>query len=113
MEPAVIRTEQHGETVVVVTSGELDLSVSDHLASTIAAAGDRPTVVSLSDCTYIDSTILTVLVKSTKAREGRLAIVLPPQHRLHRIFEIANVNHILTIVGSLDDAIASQTNAAG
>lgn len=106
VQQAVIRVEQQGDVPVVVTSGELDLSVAETLAGRIATLADGPAVVSLADCTYIDSTILTVLVKSTKARNGNLAIVLPPVHRLRRIFEIANVNHILNVVGTLDEAIA-------
>jgi anti-anti-sigma factor len=106
VQPPAIRVERHGDVSVVVTSGELDLSVSELLAERIAAIGDERAVVSLADCTYLDSTILTVLVKSTAAREGRLAVILPVTHKLRRIFEIANVNHILNVVGTLDEAIA-------
>ena len=109
VQPAVIRLEQQGEASIVATSGELDLSVADALADRIASLGDGPAVVSLVECSYIDSTILTVLVKSTKARDGKLAIVLPAGHRLRRIFEIANVNHILNVVATLDEAIAFET----
>jgi anti-anti-sigma factor len=105
VQPAVIRLEQLGDVTIVVTSGELDLSVSDALAERIASI-DGHAVVSLADCTYIDSTILTVLVRSTNARNGKLAVVLPVGHRLRRIFEIANVSHILNVVGTLDEAIA-------
>ena len=111
MQPAHIRTEKHGDVSVIVTSGELDLSVSAQLTDQIAAAGDDPAVVSLVDCTYLDSTILTVLVQSTKSREGRVTVVLPPTHRLRRIFEIANVNAILTVVPSLDEALALAAHA--
>jgi anti-anti-sigma factor len=111
VQPALIQTEWHGDLAVIVTSGELDLSVSTLLADQIEAVGDGPAAVSLVECTYLDSTILTVLVQSTKARDGRLTVVLPHAHRLRRIFEIANVNAILTVVGSLDEALALASNA--
>lgn len=109
MQPAIIRVERAGDAGVVATSGELDLSVADQLAERIDALGGVA-VVSLEECTYIDSTILTVLVRATKARDGGLVVVLPLGHKLRRIFEIANVNAILNIAASLDEALAFATN---
>jgi hypothetical protein len=51
-----------------------------------------------------------VLVRATKARDGGLVVVLPLGHKLRRIFEIANVNAILNIAASLDEALAFATN---
>jgi len=109
VQPAIIRLERVGNGDVIVASGELDLSVAEQLADRIAEVHGAA-VVSLEECTYLDSTILTVLVKATKARGGGLVIVLPAGHRLRRIFEIANVDAILNVVASVDEAIAFQTN---
>lgn len=109
MQPAIIRLERVGDVDVILASGELDLSVADQLAGRIDEVRGAA-VVSLEECTYLDSTILTVLVKATKARDGGLVVVLPLGHRLRRIFEIANVNAILNVAASRDEALAFQTN---
>jgi anti-anti-sigma factor len=109
VQPAIIRVERADNADVILASGELDLSVAEQLADRIDAAPGAA-VVSLEECTYIDSTILTVLVKATKARDGRRVVVLPLGHRLRRIFEIANVDAILNVVASRDDALAFQSN---
>jgi anti-anti-sigma factor len=100
-----------GDVSIIVTSGELDLSVADSLAGRIAAVVG-PAIVSLVDASYIDSTILTVLIKGTKAHAG-LVVLLPAAHRLRRIFEIANVNAILNVAATHDEALALARAANG
>jgi anti-anti-sigma factor len=109
VQPAIIRVERIGDVDVIATSGELDLSVADQLAQQIDAVPGAA-IVSLEGCSYIDSTILTVLVKATKARDGKLVVVLPLGHRLRRIFEIANVGEILNVAADLNEALAIQSN---
>ncbi|MBD5604721.1 MAG: STAS domain-containing protein [Candidatus Eremiobacteraeota bacterium] len=105
MQPADIQLETDGDVRIVVTAGELDLSVAELLAERIETAASGPVVVSLAACTYADSTILTVLIKATKAHPA-LVVLLPATHRLRRIFEIANVDAILSVAATHDEALA-------
>jgi anti-anti-sigma factor len=111
VQPADIRLVRDGDVSVIVTSGELDLSVADQLAERIAPVAG-PAIVSLVDASYVDSTILTVLIKGTKAPPG-LVVLLPTTHRLRRIFEIANVNAILNVAATHDEALALARAAHG
>ena len=62
------------------------------------------TIVDLTTCNFIDSTGLGVLV--TQHRDKRnLIVVLPPEHRLERIFELTGLNEYLSIVPTRETAL--------
>lgn len=101
-----------GEQPVVGVAGEIDLSKAPELSSAIERTESPSVIVSLVECRYLDSTILTVLVHQSDARDGRLFIVLPPAHRLRRLFEIAQLDTKLDIRASLPDALAAAAAAS-
>ena len=98
---------------VLPLPGEFDLSNEAELEAAIAAAcacGDA-IVLDLSDTQYIDSTVLTVLVRQRIARGKNLRVVLPLQHRLRRIFEITSLDTELRLFSNLDEALVEQPTA--
>lgn len=101
-----------GEQPVVGVAGEIDLWKAPELSAAIERPASPSVIVSLVECRYLDSTILTVLVQQSDAREGRLFIVLAPAHRLRRIFEIAKLDTKLDLRASLVDALAAATAAS-
>jgi anti-anti-sigma factor len=67
-------------------------------------------LVDLSDCTFLDSTMLTVLLvaaKQLRLRGGELAVAIPAGTQVHRIFEVMNVDTLVAMHESLPVAIAS------
>ena len=68
---------------LVQMHGEHDLSGREALAEALARASDQLNVlVDLSECTFMDSSVLGVLIpagQAIKQRGGRLELVIPPE----------------------------------
>ena len=88
---------------VIAVTGELDLSAASRFAITLSRAADSPAeglMVDLSNCSFIDSTGVSLLLnasrRQTRAREG-LAIVCP-NPTPHRVFEMTGTLDTLNVV---------------
>ena len=88
---------------VIAVTGELDLSAATQFARTLSRAADSPAqglMVDLSNCSFIDSTGVSLLLnasrRQTRAREG-LAIVCP-NPTPYRVFEITGTLDTLNVV---------------
>jgi anti-sigma B factor antagonist len=88
---------------VIAVTGELDLSAASKFARTLSRAAASPPeglMVDLSNCSFIDSTGVSLLLnasrRQTRAREG-LAIVCPNPTPF-RVFEITGTLATLNVV---------------
>ncbi|MGC2128814.1 MAG: STAS domain-containing protein [Candidatus Aquilonibacter sp.] len=90
---------------VLSVTGELDIAAAPWFDEIIASklAGDLPLVIDLSACSYLDSTILNVLIRAANAAPNRVGVVVPPDSRLRRIFHITGLEDALRLSGSRDD----------
>ena len=92
-----IRTERSGEdTFVVSLAGEHDLytapKVKEELRSVIAA-GARTTVVDLTETTFLDSTMLHVLLSArNELRDGGRLLLVTDDATVKKVFEIAGID---------------------
>ena len=87
-------------TAVVRVHGELDYSTSDRLSEAIEgtqSVAPRPVVIDFSECRYIDSTVLTVLIRANKTLGDALRVVIPRDSHLRRIFTITNLDRVMQI----------------
>ena len=98
---------------VVPLAGEFDLSLSKALEEFITAAhdGSKSVVIDLSGASYIDSTVLTVLVRQKKALGSYFRVVVPKTAKLRRIFEITQLQTQLEIEESLAAGMGSRVTA--
>jgi anti-anti-sigma factor len=87
---------------VLRACGEFDLASASDLESAIAGAlrTTLPLILDLAACQYIDSTILRVLVHAVREAPGRVGIIVPPDARIRRIFEMTGLHVLLPIAGS-------------
>ena len=103
-------TERDGCTVVAV-KGEVDLATAPTLKNRLlelVANGSREIVVDLSSTDFLDSTGLGAVVaayKRVRAHEGNLSLVATAA-RVKRVFEITNLDRVVPICGSVDEACA-------
>ena len=108
---AVEITAPSPEVAVVTLRGEHDLHSWSEVTLALANASQRPSVlVDLTECTFLDSSMLTVLLvaaKQLRLRAGTLAVVIPPGAHVLRIFEVMNVDTLLAVHESMPAAIAS------
>jgi anti-sigma B factor antagonist len=101
-----ISFEAHATRTIVRVAGELDFSTSDRLDAAIAQTPDTvglPVIVDFTECRYIDSTVLTVLVRASKTFGDRLRLVIPAHSHVRRIFKITNLDRMISIGERLDD----------
>lgn len=103
------------DVVVLLAGGELDFAASPQLRERIAEhvnTGRKHLVLDLSSATFIDSTVIGVLVGALmRLREsggGSLAIVCPEENQaVLRIFEIAGVSNVFALHRSREEALAA------
>jgi anti-anti-sigma factor len=101
----ILESRPDGEILHVF--GEVDLTSVDELRSAIdrAAASGPHVIVDLEPCTYIDSTILSVLMRASDTYAGRFQIVVPPTGIVRRVFTITSLIGQLPVIekiGGLD-----------
>ena len=106
----VINVESVEGATVMRPMGDVDLARSPalrrHLATVI---GQRPQrlVVDLSEVPYMDSSGVATLVEAMRlARDARTQLVLAGlQSRVRSIFEIARLDMVFRIVGTVADGV--------
>jgi anti-sigma B factor antagonist len=96
---------------VITLRGESDSFVAPRVRADLATAlgTEAPLVVDLSQATFIDSTIVGVLLEGLAAcekRERPLVLLLPDDAapEVHRLFEITGLADVLPVVRSWDEA---------
>jgi anti-anti-sigma factor len=110
---ATIEVRLHSHAASVVTlRGEHDLDSRPGVMLALAAASANGDVlVDLSECSFIDSSIISAFLLAAKRlqeRDGALELVIPPDARhLRRILEMTSVQTILPSHDTSDAGIAS------
>jgi anti-sigma B factor antagonist len=95
-------------TWVVAASGEVDLYTVPELERALASsltAGATQLVVDLTEASFVDSTVLHVLLRAARqldGTEGEL-IVAAPDPNVRRVFGITGFDRLFSIVSSLSD----------
>jgi anti-sigma B factor antagonist len=110
---ATARADDGLHTVSV--SGELDQGTAPELRSVLGETLGIPTVavlVDLSDCDFIDSTGLSLLVEAKRrlAEERREFGVCCPDADVRRLLELTGIDEAVGLFDSRDDAIAKFRN---
>jgi anti-sigma B factor antagonist len=104
-----IDVEQRGECWVVTVRGEVDLVTAPTLKTRLldlVADGATEIVVDLSGTEFMDSTGLGAVVaayKRVRAHDGHLKLVATTS-RVKRAFEITNLDRVVPICGSVEEA---------
>lgn len=98
-------------TVVVAASGDLDMEVAEQLRDCLAEIIDTDPgrlVIDFGDVTFVDSTILGVIVgaRSRLGPDGhRIQLVINDPFVL-RLFHITGLDQVFTIRPTRDEALA-------
>ncbi len=105
MAPTRLETDvrEHGEWVMVVLDGEVDMASAPRLQEVLAAqlaAGARQVMVDLREVSFMDSTGLTALFRAHEAMAaagGRLVVVCGPGP-VRRVIEVSGVGAVVPIL---------------
>jgi anti-anti-sigma factor len=94
---------------VIEVDDQLDIVSVPELETLIKRLGEErpdPIIVSLTKCTYCDSSALSAFVKAHQALKDRFAVVVAPENTLlRRVFEIVGMDQILAVYPSIDAAV--------
>jgi anti-anti-sigma factor len=102
---------------VIGIRGELDLSSAPDLEPALeeaVAAGDASVLIDLSECEFIDSTGIALIVRAWQRidsaadgeGEGRMVICCG-NHQVRRVLEITGLEHSISIHASREQALAA------
>src|SRR6266542_1301570 len=111
--PLEVRVERGGDAARVVVAGELDVATADRLRDVLTAEIDseRPVLVDLEDCSFIDSVGLSVLIAAAQ-QAGRSLAIVSPSPAVKRLIEITQLDSLIPVFGSKADAIAGLASQA-
>jgi anti-anti-sigma factor len=110
--PFELRSTRIGDDVVVVAVvGEIDMATAPEVANAIDGGRDDASrvVVDLSEVTFLDSSALNAFVQSQQElaqHDVAFRIVSPADHAVRNVFEITRLTEPLSVVDSLDEALA-------
>lgn len=106
-----VRSREAGDGIAILSvQGEADAFTAPRLKQEMLSWLDRGVnriAVNLEEVTYLDSTGLGVLIgglKRSRERGGDLVLVCP-NDRITRIFEITGLSRIFDMLASEEDAI--------
>jgi anti-sigma B factor antagonist len=114
-----LQVHQHEGWVVLAVVGEIDLATAPRVRQAVidalATAGSSPSVVlDLGSVDFIDSSGLGVVLgalKRVRSADGRLRVIVrEPQVR--RVFELTDLDRILALASSLDEALSMDAATA-
>jgi anti-sigma B factor antagonist len=112
-----VETESLDDLRAVSVWGELDQATAPELRKAIEDAdgvGDQSAVfLDLSDCEFIDSTGLSLLVETQRrlAGEARGFGVCCPRAEVKRLLELTGIDTAVGLFETRDDAIAALRNS--
>jgi stage II sporulation protein AA (anti-sigma F factor antagonist) len=102
LEPTVTSTRLDGVAIVAL-HGEHDLSTADGLRCVVRdhlADFDARIVVDLTDATFIDSSVLNVILASHNQSDGGAAVVLiaPPDSQPRAVLDLAHTGDFIPVL---------------
>jgi anti-sigma B factor antagonist len=102
---------------VVAVRGELDLSSAPELEPALedaVAAGDVSVLIDLSECEFIDSTGIALIVRAwqridsaAEGEGGGRLVICTDNRQVRRVLEITGLEHSISIHGSREAALAA------
>jgi anti-anti-sigma factor len=99
--PAPFRTEleRHGEKIVVVASGEIDVSSADRLHAQLRGllSGFSQVVLDLRQVDFIDAAGLHCMLDVDQASRdaGVEFLLIPGPEQVQRLFQVTRTEHVL------------------
>jgi anti-sigma B factor antagonist len=112
LEFSVATAELEGNAFVVTVTGEVDMYTAPKLEEALTGViglGGTSVVLDLADVSFIDSTVLSILLRYQEriAGLGGQLVIVTDDRRLLRTFEITGVGQLLAIEPRLGDGVAS------
>ena len=115
--PFSVASDVDGSIRVVSVSGELDQATAPSLRTELTTAldGDGAVIVNLRECSFIDSTGLSLLIEAQRhlADGARRFAVCCPDDEVRRLLELTGIDRAIALYETRDDAVAALANGGG
>jgi anti-sigma B factor antagonist len=98
------------ETQLVAVHGDVDLKTAHGFRDALDEAsqdGKPRLIVDLSEVPFMDSSGLAALIGAQKAVRPKTQVIVICPDNLRRIFEVTRLDSIVTVVGSLAEALVA------
>ena len=97
------------QLALIAIEGEIDIESAPELSGFIedVLTQGRSVAVSFEGCTYLDSSVINVLVKKHKSAVGRslrVVVVTSAGSGPRRVFDVAGLHHLMPVVATLEEA---------
>jgi anti-sigma B factor antagonist len=95
---------------MVVVHGDVDLKTAKSFRAALddAAQDGKPRlIVDMSEVPFMDSSGLAALMGAQKGLRARTRLIVVCPDNLRRIFEVTRLDDILSVVGSLPEALVA------
>ena len=98
------------DTQLVAVHGDVDLKTARQFRDALDEAGQdgKPRlIVDMGEVPFMDSSGLAALIGAQKAVRDRTQLIVICPDNLRRIFEVTRLDSIVTVVGSLAEALVA------
>jgi anti-sigma B factor antagonist len=115
--PFKVEAESDGDLHTVSVHGELDQGTAPQLRGVLGSAiadASAAVLVDLSECNFIDSTGLSLLVEAKRrlGEEQRSFGVCCPDQEVRRLLELTGIDEAVGLFDTRDEAVAALRNGA-
>jgi len=105
--PLVVIRETLPTAEILHVFGDADIATAPELEASINEVESRvPLIVDLSECRFIDTTAISVLIRAFKRLGDSFRIVVAPHSHVERVLKITHLPAIISVTDSLEDSIA-------
>ncbi|HEY1728086.1 MAG TPA: STAS domain-containing protein [Candidatus Baltobacteraceae bacterium] len=103
--PLVVIRETLPNVEVLHVFGDADIATASELESSINEIdGSLPLIVDLSECRFIDTTAISVLIRAFRRLGDKFRIVVAPKSHVERVLNITHLPAIMSVSTSLEEA---------
>ena len=87
--------------------GDADIATAPEFETSINEIDSSlPLIIDLSECRFIDTTAISVLVRSFKRLGDNFRLVVTPQSHVERVLKITHLPTIMSVTSSLEESLA-------
>jgi anti-anti-sigma factor len=105
--PLCVIRETLSNAEVLHVFGDADIATSPELETSIHEVDSSlPLIVNLAECRFIDTTAISVLIRTFKRLGDRFRIVVTPQSHVERVLKITHLPSIMSVTASVEDSLA-------
>jgi anti-anti-sigma factor len=111
MDGSSYQYESRGDVRILRVRGEVDMSNAHAFDLAIRAAQHQQPasiILDLSECRYMDSSGIKVLVATSKSSTVKLQIVLPKASFVRHVFEVTGLDRTFQVFESEQDVVKAR-----